>query len=225
MLSFDHPLIARGFQRPLAQSTPLTSGYPALDQALGGGWPATGVGLVETPLGIGELRLLLPLAQQVTQEHWLALINPPHPLQSDAWQHAGVDLERLLLIHTESGKKQLWSAEQCLKSGLCRLVITWCDRLTVTHIKRLQLAASEGDALLLVLRSPHARGGALPVHLRLQLRAHARGVQVAVLKQRGGWPVPAFVVAMHTHWPDLVVPERAPNITPFVRQPAARHAG
>lgn len=224
MLSFDHPLISRGFQRPLQQRAPRPSGYPALDRALGGGWPPSGVGLLESPLGIGELRLLLPLARQILENRWLALISPPQPLHAEAWQEAGIDLERLLLIQTGGDKKPLWSAEQCLKSGVCGLVIIWCDKLNVTRTKRLQLAASEGEALLLVLCPPRTHGGTLPVHLRLQLEAHDRGLQVTVRKQRGGWPVPAFVVEMQAHWPDLVVPERAANIRPL-RRPATRHAG
>ena len=75
-----------------------SSFYPNLDAHLQGGWPQTGlVELACGPMGIGELRLLLPLLAQA-QSRLQVWINPPAELNGQALAQHGIDLSQTLLI-------------------------------------------------------------------------------------------------------------------------------
>ena len=53
-------------EKPIDGATP--SGYTAFDEKLQGGLPNAGVVEVRSPIGIGELRLLLPNIMQQAQD-------------------------------------------------------------------------------------------------------------------------------------------------------------
>ncbi|NIB44510.1 translesion DNA synthesis-associated protein ImuA [Pseudomaricurvus alkylphenolicus] len=169
------------------------TGYAELDQALHlGGWPpgATTELLLERP-GMGELRLLLPglLAQQ-QRAPWLALIDPPWLPYAPAWQQAGIDLQRLLILQPRNHKELLWSADQCLRSSGCSAVLTWCHRqaLLDRDLRRLQQAATAGNSLHWLMRHHKELQQASPSALRLGLLPAPEGqLQLNIIKQRGGW--------------------------------------
>ena len=103
-----------------AQST----GYQVLDNQLGGlGWPRGALSecLLDAP-GIGELHLLLPLMQRVCSEgksvFWL---NPPHTPYAPALAREGVNLDQVVLIHTEDEGDFLWTLENSLRSPVTGL--------------------------------------------------------------------------------------------------------
>ena len=181
----------------------VSSGFAELDQKLAGGFPATGLIDIQTEYAIGELRLLLPyLVQQQSQGRLLVLINPPAQPCADMLASAGIVLSKLVIITPKTAKEALWAAEQCLQSGCAAAVLVWQVPLKLALARRLQLAAEQGAASLLLLRQP-AAGLSLPVNLSLELKPHRQGLQLSVLKRKGGWPAAAFLLDMQQHWPAL----------------------
>lgn len=182
---------------------PVSSGFPELDQKLAGGFPATGIIDIQTESAIGELRLMLPyLVQQQSQGRLLVLIAPPAEPCADMLSGAGINLAQLLIISTKNNKEALWAAEQCLQSGCCASVLLWQVPVKLAQARRLQLAAEQGNASLLLLRQPLA-GLSLPVNLSVKLQPHHHGVQLSVEKRKGGWATAPFVVNMQSRWPQL----------------------
>lgn len=191
-----HPRIWRGRQAALALET-VPTGYPALDDILpGGGWPKSG--LIEMLLehhGLGELRLLLPLllrhgatsAEQPSARGWLCWVAPPYVPHARALAEAGIDVERILLVHARGDEQALWAMEQALRSEGSALVLGWTGRASGAQLRRLQLAAEEGDAVGVLFRPLAARHEPSAAALRLQLSSGRHG-EIEVLKGRGGRP-------------------------------------
>ncbi|WP_240221248.1 translesion DNA synthesis-associated protein ImuA [Rheinheimera hassiensis] len=182
---------------------PVASGYAELDQQLAGGFPATGLIDIQTDTGIGELRLLLPyLQQQQSAGRLLVLISPLAEPCADMLCAAGIVLSQVVIIAPKTSKDALWAAEQCLQSGSCASVLLWQAPLKLAQARRLQLAAEQGAASLILLRRPQ-EGLSLPVNLSIKLQAHRQGVLLSVQKRKGGWPAAPFLVDMQNRWPGL----------------------
>jgi protein ImuA len=167
------------------------TGFAALDAALGGGWPVDGLTeLLHGPRGIGELRLLLPALARLSRERhgWIAWIAPPHMPCADALAAAGVDVDRVLLVHTRTHEATLWAMEQALKSGTCTAVLGWpdSDRLRSRDLRRLQLAARSTGTWGVLARDRAAAAQASMAALRLALEpAPGERLVVELLKCRG----------------------------------------
>jgi protein ImuA len=189
-----------------------STGFTELDQALQGGFPAHTVIELHGPTGIGELRLLLPgLTRPFAREQLLVLISPPTFIGSQMLQNAGFSLTQILVLHPSTAQDAFWAAEQCLKSGCCGSVLLWQSALSIAQLKRLQLCAQDGLASLFIFRGQRQSQLSLPVALSLQLSPALSGIQVQVLKRRGGWPVAPILVDMTKRWPRLSVSENAAN--------------
>jgi cell division inhibitor SulA len=175
----------RGGRQP-AQAV-LPGGWPALDGCLGGGWPRSA--LVEL-LSVAHqgLPLLLPVLARLSQgQRWLAWVAPPHQPYAPALAAAGIDLRKLLLVHRLDETQRLWAAEQALKSAACSVVLLWPGRLQATQVRRLQLAAEQGECLGVLFRPLAAARQDSPAALRLQVSVGATGLDLTVLKRRAGW--------------------------------------
>jgi cell division inhibitor SulA len=179
-----------------AQST----GYQVLDNQLGGlGWPRGALSecLLDAP-GIGELHLLLPLMQRVCEEgksvFWL---NPPHTPYAPALAREGVNLDQVVLIHTEDEGDFLWTLENCLRSPVTGLVMAWPGKLASREVRRLQLAAEAGSNVCVLFRERRYAGQNSPAALRLELEpGEQQALKVNVLKRRGSWPGQRCSLAM-----------------------------
>jgi protein ImuA len=198
----------RGHDSPRAAPTGLPSGFQALDAALaGGGWPGAGLSEVLTQHQGAGLALLLPLLARLSAgPRWLLWVDPPHVPFAPALAAHGLDLTRILLVR--AGTDAAWAAEQGLRSGTCAAVLAWtgpvagagATRQTVRQavlqsacwtpsaLRRLQLAAADTGTPMLLLRPLAAAGETSPAALRLKVSAHADGLDVGLLKQRGGRP-------------------------------------
>ena len=191
-------------QTPQAQQISYPTGYQELDLLLGGGWPAQQVIELRTAFGIGEFRLLLPYLQHQTKRNKLLVhINAPASLHAPFLSSQGLPLWQQLEVRAKA-QDALWAAEQCLKSGCCSTVLLWQQTLNIARLKRLQLAAAEGQAELFLLRSAEPTELSLPVGLSLSLHADPQGLEVRVLKRRGGWPGARQLVNFTQRWPRLV---------------------
>lgn len=169
-----------------------SGGFAELDRLLDNtGWPRGALSecLVDAP-GIGELQLVLPLLKQLTAaKQTVFWLNPPHIPYAPALAREGVDLDQLVIIHTENRQDMLWTMENCLRSPVTGLVMVWPETLLSRDIRRLQLAAEAGNNLCLLFRQRKLAEQSSPAALRLELTPGQHlGLDLKVLKRRGGWP-------------------------------------
>ena len=165
----------------------ITTGFTALDEMLpGGGWPQNSLIEILLPRwGSGELQLLLPTLLAMSQQaKWLVWLGPPFIPYAPALVHAGVDLERLIVIPPEKIKTEtLWAMEKILRTRSCGLVMAWPQRVSDKAMRRLQLAAEEGESLGFIFRNHVVHSS--PAALRISLNMLKRQLQVKLLKARG----------------------------------------
>lgn len=188
-----HPALwqgAAGGEMPAA----VPSGFHRLDERLpGGGWPlSTLVELLIPSAGIGEIHLLLPALRQLSlatpEPRWIAWLAPPHLPYAPALADAGLDPAHMLVIRPRAGLDLLWAMEQALRSGACAAVLGWIGAADDRALRRLKLAAEEGRSPGFLFRPAAHRVEASPAALRLALTAHDYGLDVEILKSRGGMP-------------------------------------
>lgn len=181
----------------------LPTGHAALDALLAdGGWPRAALSELLLPAaGIGELPLLLPvLAAQAADGGCVVLVSPPFLPCVAAWEAAGIAAHRLLLLTPTDARGWLWSTEQAARTPGCS-VLAWPPRQPapgMRELRRLQLAAQQGNGLLVLLRDARLHTQSSPAALRLLLRAQARAqLHVEVVKQRGGFGGRSVTLAVH----------------------------
>ena len=128
-----------------------------------------------------------------SRDRWVAWIGAPYLPYAPALAAAGVDVDRILLIHPKTHQDHLWATEQALRSGTCSAVLSWPDPNHLRHadLRRLQIAAREGDCWGVLFRPESAATVASPAELRLlvdEWDGDAGTLGLRVLKRRGGWP-------------------------------------
>jgi hypothetical protein len=181
----------RGRDQAPAAGSVVSSGFDQLDRALAGGWPqGAATEILSGGAGMGAMALVLPaLATLSGSARWIALVGPPHIPYAPALAAAGVELSRLLLIWPKDEQESLWAVEQALRSGNCGAVLAWPQKgLKPALLRRLQLAAASGGSLGFLFRPQRAAAEYSPSALRLQVRPATAGMEVELLKRRGGWP-------------------------------------
>ncbi len=183
---------------PVAQhANAVPSGCARLDAELpDGGWPlGTLIEFLLPEPGVGELSLLLPALQALAAapaaqgRHWFAWIAPPLDPYPPALAQGGIPPERLLFIGAAVLQDRLWAVEQALRSGSCAVVLAWIDRVDDRWLRRLKLAAETGSALVVLFRARRHAGTGSAAGLRLELEPTATGLDLHLLKRRGGGPV------------------------------------
>jgi protein ImuA len=179
----------------LAHETSRTAtGFAALDEALGGGWPTPAmIELLTDVYGIGELQLILPLLRtsvsQAAPAPLIAWINPPYEPSALAFAQHGLLDRPHWLITTTSTQDALWSMEQALKAGACAAVLGWLSTVTSASLRRLKLATAAGHTHAVLYRPSAAAAEASPAHIRLLLLPRGSRLGVRVLKARGRKPI------------------------------------
>ena len=191
----SHPSIWRG-RTGTGQFKTLPSGHALLDRFLpGGGWPdASLIEILIEQHGTGELQLLLPLLERLSQpaedrqgRGWLCWIAPPYIPNAPALAAEGVDVSRVLLVHAQGNDEVMWAMEQAMRSGGCELVLAWAEQATARQLRRLQLAAEEGETAGILFRPPAAIGEPSSASLRLKLSTATEN-RSDIVKSRGGRP-------------------------------------
>ena len=164
----------------------LPTGFEGLDECIGG-WPRAA--LVELLSAHGQgLSLLVPLLVRLGREHrWLAWVDPPWQLHAPALAARGIAVSRILLVRSGERQARFWTMEQLLRSGNCALVACWPGLMEAAQVRRLQLAAEQGDSLGVLFRSLEAASRPSMAALRLRLESRPGGLEIEVLKRRGGW--------------------------------------
>ena len=178
-------------------SSGISTGYENLDAILSNkGWPNSG--LVEIgyqSVGNGELRLIIPALKQLSQSQkkWITWINPPLIPYAPGLQSLGVDIGKILLVHTKGIKDTLWSLEKTCKSKNCSAVLAWINRpLKFKETQRLQLAAKVGGNIIYLFHSGlnHSKNSSAS-ELRLSLNPTEKPgtINIDINKRRKGWPL------------------------------------
>ena len=168
----------------------ISTAYEKLDAILPNkGWPQHGlIELISKNWGMGEISLFIPLMKWFTQQkYWLAWISPPHIPYAPALVNAGVDINYMIIVDSNTSKRDaIWSMEKSLQSNACGLVFSWLDKPSNAATRRLQLAAESGKTLgVLFNQSPSPQSFA---SLRLQVQSKQNNpseFHISVLKARG----------------------------------------
>lgn len=171
----------------------LTTGLPALDAILpDDGWPLGALTEIFIPqAGIGELQFLLPALSPLSQNKYVACINPPYPPYAPALAASGFKLSHLLLIRPPA-RHLLWTAEQVLRSGACAAALAWLEEIDFRASRRLQLAAETGlGSGFVFLEKLHPQPSAAA--LRLSVSKQGGQTSVHILKGRNARGLSAAV--------------------------------
>jgi cell division inhibitor SulA len=175
----------------------VATSYKQLDEALNGGFPQSGLIHINSLLGCGELRLVMPaLISREQENRFYAFIAPPHQLNAEFLVAEGMKLENVLLVQAKTNEQVLWSAEQCAKSGACSAVFIWQSNLQQVQAKKLELAALKGNCLSFFFANTKQQTDNLPVSLSLSMKRQNNQVEICVNKQKVGWPIPSFKVKL-----------------------------
>lgn len=192
------PFLWKGCRSRVQSSAILPTGYRQLDCAFpGGGWPlGVVIELLTETIGIGELRLLLPAIQHLTQnQRQVLMINAPYVPYAPALLKAGLDLSYLPLLMPRDRRDALWAAEKALTNPACGMVLLWSGHLfngtgvdENKAVRRLQVAAQVGRSLLVLYRCAERgrQNQQTPwAAVRLRLAAKNESLLVDLLKFRG----------------------------------------
>jgi cell division inhibitor SulA len=168
------------------------TGYQVLDNQLGGiGWPRGALSecLLDVH-GIGELHLMLPLMKTLSSNaRTVFLLNPPHTPYAPALAREGINLDQVILVHTDNEGDFLWTLENCLRSPVTGLVMAWPGKLMSRDIRRLQLAAEAGSNVCVLFRQRRYADQNSPAALRLDLEPDQhQNLNIRIVKRRGSWP-------------------------------------
>ena len=148
---------------------------------------------------------------------WIVWVSPPFIPYAPALRRQGIDLSRVLLVHESAHKAvdkavrsgcgpqdnsdpesvrapaggrhdSLWAMEQALRCGSCTVVLAWVKSADESALRRLQLAAEEGQCWAVLFRPLEALSQRSPAALRIRLMRADGLTQVKILKCRGGRP-------------------------------------
>lgn len=194
---------------PESIAAPCPSGWSALDDLLGGGWPSEGLvelyagrapsGIWRRPcdrldttplhaqrdwfqssLGYGITALLMPWLRRQTRTGGVALINPPALPCAERWQREGVRLEDLLVVQPRNLRELGWATEEVLQSGTCPLVLAWLPPLGFALRRRLKLAAETGGSCLV---TPYPLGAEMAAGSAMSAPSSPAWTQLIVHRQ------------------------------------------
>lgn len=158
-----HPSLWCASQLARSSTRCVDTGYPTLSAQLpGGGWPTSS--LVELHLrqpGTGELRLLQPVLTTAGKRR-VMMIQPPHVPNLIALAAMGVNPSQVTWVQSDRTADALWAAEQVLRSGGCHALLFWQGHIRNESLRRLNLAAAEGESLFFLFRPLAAAQDASP---------------------------------------------------------------
>jgi cell division inhibitor SulA/protein ImuA len=198
---FERAQIWRGGETPPSIKAGVPTGIAEFDALLpGGGWPRGALSEIIAEEGQQALSLLMPvLAHQQIDARWIAFIAPPYLPYAPALATHGLNLAQIMILRLQDGAEKLWALEQCLHGG-CAAVLAWFTQVPQQHLRRLQLAAENGDSIACLFYPAGTPDQSTPAALRIAITAFdATRFSIRVLKRRGGWPCGPITVSLHAH--------------------------
>ncbi len=178
------PDVWRGDALARVKAPGLATGYPELDRELpGGGWPRQALSEFLAPPEAGVAGLLAPALAALAGP--LLLVAPPWPLHAAGWAAAGLPGQRLLVVEAR-GQDAAWACETALEEGGFAAVLAWLPDIDARGLRRLQLAAESFSGPACLVRPPARLRESSPAPLRLTVECRPQGLQVQIVKRRGG---------------------------------------
>lgn len=172
--------------RPDAPAT--STGHDALDALLlHRGWPLRALVEVCRQRFQGDWQLLLPALRSLG-DSLLVLLNPPAEPFSQGLIQAGINLDRLVVAHAADKPHFIACFTELARTRGCRVLLGWQpdqQPLSYTELRKLQLAAADGEGLYTLFRPENAQQHSSPAALRLFCRMQPEGLAVTVFKQKG----------------------------------------
>ncbi|MGC5700557.1 CDP-glycerol--UDP-pyrophosphoryl-N-acetylglucosaminyl-N-acetylmannosamine glycerophosphotransferase [Pseudomonas sp. NFXW11] len=101
------------------------------------------------------LNLLAPILRELSQDQdarWLTLIAPPSSLTQSWLRDAGLNRERILLLHPRGNQSPQQLTCEALRLGRSHTVVSWLSPLSSSARQQLISAARTGDAQSLNIR-------------------------------------------------------------------------
>ena len=101
------------------------------------------------------LSLLAPILRELSEEQdarWLTLIAPPSSLTQTWLRDAGLNRERILLLHPRGTQSAQQLTCEALRLGRSHTVVSWLNPLNSNAKQQLISAARTGDAQSLNIR-------------------------------------------------------------------------
>lgn len=180
-VSKDPKLEAIGFLRKqLRQFHPqkrevLSSGCARFDQILPGGGLFRG-GIIEwlggPGDGAGSLSLLI--AQRLCRdEGMLAIVDRRKQLYPPAMMSTGIDSNRVILVHPNSKRDEVWTLLQCLRCPSIMVVWSSIQELDAREYRCLQLAAETSGVVGMLVRPIAIQGQPTWADVQLRVTPHA----------------------------------------------------
>ncbi|GGO75874.1 hypothetical protein GCM10011348_01700 [Marinobacterium nitratireducens] len=135
---------AAGF-RPRPQTTPQQHRTGGLDGKL--------TEIVTHDTDLASMPLLMPLLAQLSRdERWFAWVAPPPRLPKTLLSEAGIDLNKVILLHRDVEHSVLDLACRALRAGTCHVVISWPGYLPEQELQALEQAAASGRSHGILIR-------------------------------------------------------------------------
>lgn len=180
--------IWRGRNVPVGPARVLDSGFADLNLRLvGGGWPeAALIEICQAVHAHAEWHLLLPALQQ-TQRGLVVLLNPPTKPFAQALLQMGIDLERLVIVETQTKTEFIASFIELARSHACDAVLAWqpMQSLSYTELRKCALAVGEAIGIYVLFRPESVRDQSSPASLRLSVAMGATHLSLTLFKQKG----------------------------------------
>ncbi|ERO61196.1 SOS-induced cell division inhibitor SulA [Pseudomonas piscis] len=152
------PHIPQQAQLPLFEAFLAQPLAPALKEAAESPWNNAPEAFSELSLrgAAGNcLNLLAPILRELSQDQdarWLTLIAPPSSV-TQAWlRDAGLNRERILLLHPRGNQSPQQLACEALRLGRSHTVVSWLNPLSSSARQQLVGAARTGEAQSLNIR-------------------------------------------------------------------------
>ncbi len=166
----------------LAEESVVRTGLVELDAALGGGFPRGILATLEGKSGSGRSAVAARLLATATAGGGLgALIEMPRGAQGafypPALEAAGVDLDRLLIVHADEALDVARAADIVLRSAAFGVIVIPSLQLQATAWTRLVGLSHHSNALLVTLGE--SASNELGYFASLRVRLRATGVRFA----------------------------------------------
>lgn len=185
----DKGIVWQGQTKVAQANDYIKTGFPRLDDLLGGGWQSPGLHEWQLEAPFSEQRLLLPIAQQVIEQGLAVFwVNPPAQLSAASLIYHGLADAMHIVVEADE-KDACWAFEQILQTKNTAAFVWLPQNETTSPKVRRWHKASESGQMGVVITGCSQHAEARPYSNRLKVRLNENALCVDILKRRSGWPV------------------------------------